>query len=109
MIQNTITQYIDTYVQNGTPFHTYYMTVSGHGGYGWGHAMAAKNRAKAQAAYPNASPRSQAYVAASLELENALTYLVNALEQAGIADDTVICLAADHYPLPAVRDRHGLL
>ena len=98
MIQNTITQYIDTYVQNGTPFHTYYMTVSGHGGYGWGHAMAAKNRAKAQAAYPNASPQVQAYVAANLELENALTYLVNALEQAGIADDTVICLAADHYP-----------
>ena len=98
MIQNTITQYIDTYVQNGTPFHTYYMTVSGHGGYGWGHAMAAKNRAKAQAAYPNASPQVQAYVAANLELENALAYLVNALEQAGIADDTVICLAADHYP-----------
>lgn len=98
MIQNTITQYIDAYVQNGTPFHTYYMTVSGHGGYGWGHAMAAKNRAKAQAAYPNASPQVQAYVAANLELENALTYLVNALEQAGIAGDTVICLAADHYP-----------
>lgn len=37
-------------------------------------------------------------MAANLELENALTYLVNALEQAGIADDTVICLAADHYP-----------
>ena len=98
MIQNTITQYIDTYVQNGTPFHTYYMTVSGHGGYGWGHAMAAKNRAKAQAAYPNASTQVQAYVAANLELENALAYLVNALKQAGIADDTVICLAADHYP-----------
>ena len=73
MIQNTITQYIDAYVQNGTPFHTYYMTVSGHGGYGWGPAMPAKNRAKAQAAYPNASPQVQAYVAANLELENALT------------------------------------
>ena len=104
MIQNTITQYIDAYVQNGTPFHTYYMTVSGHGGYGWGHAMAAKNRAKAQAAYPNASPQVQAYVAANLELENALTYLVNALEQAGIADDTVICLTADHYPYALVTD-----
>ena len=98
MLQNTIGQYIDGYVQNGTPFHTYYMTVSGHGGYGWGHAMAAKNRAKAQAAYPNASPQVQAYVAANLELENALTYLVDALETAGIAEDTVICLAADHYP-----------
>ena len=98
MLQNTIGQYIDAYVNEGTPFHTYYMTVSGHGGYGWGHAMAAKNRAKAQAAYPNASTQVQAYVAANLELENALSYLVNELEKAGIAEDTVICLAADHYP-----------
>ena len=87
MLQNTIDPYIDAYVKDGTPFHTYYMTVSGHGGYGWGHAMAAKNRQKAQAAYPNASTQVQAYVAANLELETA-----------GIADDTVICLAADHYP-----------
>ena len=98
MIQNTIHPFIDAYVKDGTPFHTYYMTVSGHGGYGWGHAMAAKNRAKAQAAYPDASTQVQAYVAANLELENALAYLLDALETAGIADDTVICLAADHYP-----------
>lgn len=98
MIQNTIDPYIDAYVKDGTPFHTYYMTVSGHGGYGWGHAMAAKNRQKAQAAYPNASTQVQAYVAANLELESALAYLLEELETAGIADDTVICLAADHYP-----------
>ena len=98
MLQNTIDPYIDAYVKDGTPFHTYYMTVSGHGGYGWGHAMAAKNRQKAQAAYPNASTQVQAYVAANLELESALAYLLEELETAGIADDTVICLAADHYP-----------
>ena len=98
MIQNTIDPYIDAYVKDGTPFHTYYMTVSGHGGYGWGHAMAAKNRQKAQAAYPNASAQVQAYVSANLELESALAYLLEELETAGIADDTVICLAADHYP-----------
>ena len=98
MLQNTIGPYIDAYVKDGTPFHTYYMTVSGHGGYGWGHAMAAKNRQKAQAAYPNASTQVQAYVAANLELESALAYLLEELEAAGIADDTVICLAADHYP-----------
>lgn len=98
MMQNTIGDYIDGYVSDGTPFHVYYMTVSGHGGYGWGHAMAAKNRAKAQAAYPNASTQVQAYVAANLELENALTYLLEQLEAAGIAEDTVICMSADHYP-----------
>lgn len=98
MVQNTIGNYIDGYVSDGTPFHVYYMTVSGHGSYGWGHAMAAKNRAKAQAAYPNASTQVQAYVAANLELENALTYLLEQLEAAGIAEDTVICMSADHYP-----------
>lgn len=98
MMQNTIGDYIDGYVSNGTPFHVYYMTVSGHGSYGWGHAMAAKNRAKAQAAYPNASTQVQSYVAANLELENALTYLLEQLEAAGIAEDTVICMSADHYP-----------
>ena len=98
MVQNTIGDYIDGYVSDGTPFHVYYMTVSGHGSYGWGHAMAAKNRAKAQAAYPNASTQVQAYVAANLELENALTYLLEQLEAAGIAEDTVICMSADHYP-----------
>ena len=98
MVQNTIGDYIDGYVSDGTPFHVYYMTVSGHGSYGWGHAMAAKNRAKAQAAYPNASTQVQSYVAANLELENALTYLLEHLEAAGIAEDTVICMSADHYP-----------
>ena len=98
MVQNTIGDYINGYVSDGTPFHVYYMTVSGHGSYGWGHAMAAKNRAKAQAAYPNASTQVQAYVAANLELENALTYLLEQLEAAGIAEDTVICMSADHYP-----------
>lgn len=99
MMENTIGEYIDGYVNGGTPFHVYYMTVSAHGAYGgWGHAMAAKNRDKAQAAYPNAARQVQVYVAANLELENALTYLVDELEAAGIADDTVICLSADHYP-----------
>lgn len=98
MVQNTIGDYIDGYVSDGTPFHVYYMTVSGHGSYGWGHAMAAKNRAKAQAAYPNASTQVQSYVAANLELENALTYLLEQLEATGIAEDTVICMSADHYP-----------
>ena len=36
--------------------------------------------------------------AANLELEAALTYMLEKLEANGIADDTVICLSADHYP-----------
>ena len=99
MMEATVDGYIQDYVKNGTPFHTYYMTVSGHCNYTWsGNAMSRKNQAVIQEKYPNASEQVQAYLACNLELEYAMDYLVNALEEAGIADDTVIALTADHYP-----------
>ena len=104
MMELTAPAYIEDYVQNGKPFHAYYMTVSGHANWGWGNAMSAKNREAAVAAYPDASQPVQGYIAANLELEYALTYLLEQLEAAGIADDTVICLTADHYPYALVTD-----
>lgn len=98
MMQATAEIYIKEYCATKKPFHAYYMTVSGHCNYGWGHAMSKVNREAAEAAYPDASTTVQAYIAANLELEYALQYLVDTLEQYGIAEDTVICLAADHYP-----------
>ena len=38
------------------------------------------------------------YLCYQMELENAMAILVNRLEEAGIADDTVIMLIGDHYP-----------
>ena len=104
MMELTAPAYIEDYVSNGKPFHAYYMSVSGHANWGWGNAMSAKNREAAVAAYPNASQPVQGYIAANLELEYALTYLLEQLEAAGIADDTVICLTADHYPYALVTD-----
>ena len=104
MMELTAPAYIEDYVNNGKPFHAYYMSVSGHANWGWGNAMSAKNREAAVAAYPNASQPVQGYIAANLELEHALTYLLEQLEAAGIADDTVICLTADHYPYALVTD-----
>lgn len=104
MIMNTVDDYITDYVENGTPFHAYYMTVSGHANWGWGNAMSAKHREEAVAAYPNASQPVQGYIAANLEVEYALRYLVERLEEAGIADDTVICMTADHYPYALVTE-----
>ena len=99
MIKATVDEYIRDYVENGTNFHTYYMTVSGHCNYNWlGNAMSRKNQEAAMAAYPDASESVQAYIACNLELEYAMAYLVEQLETAGIADDTVIVLTADHYP-----------
>ena len=104
MMELTAPAYIEDYVQNGKPFHAYYMSVSGHANWGWGNAMSAKNREAAVAAYPDASQPVQGYIAANLELEYALTYLLEQLEAAGVADDTVICLTADHYPYALVTD-----
>ena len=99
MMEETVDSYIDDYVNNGTPFHAYYMTVSGHGGYTWaGNDMSARHRAEVEAKYPDLSEPCQAYLACNIELDLALEYLVDKLEAAGIADDTLIVMTGDHYP-----------
>lgn len=97
MMEATVPGYIDRYLETGTPFHVYYMTVSGHCNYGWNiNAMSEKNRALVEGI--DASETVKAYLACNLELEAALTYLLDELEAAGIAEDTVIVMGADHYP-----------
>ncbi|MBC8536001.1 sulfatase-like hydrolase/transferase [Clostridiales bacterium BX7] len=92
MMQVTIPEYIDD-----QPFHTYYMTVSGHLQYTFvGNAMSAKNRALVE--HLDMSDPCKAYLAANIELDRALEYLIEQLEAKGIADKTVIVLSADHYP-----------
>ena len=99
MMEETADGYIDGYVQNGQLFHAYYMTVSGHGLYSWGgNDMSAKHRAEVEAKYPSLSETAQAYLACNIELDLALKHLVDKLEAAGIADDTLIVMTGDHYP-----------
>ena len=92
MIEGTFPLYADE-----DKFNVYYMTVSGHSGYNIDeNKMASKNYDKVKDL--DYSDRVKGYLAANLELENALAYLVEALEKKGIADDTVIVLTADHFP-----------
>lgn len=92
LMQATVDRYIDQ-----QPFSVYYMTVSGHANYSWGgNYMSAKNRDAVQGL--DCSETVKAYYASQLELEYGLRYLIDRLEKAGIADDTVIVLATDHYP-----------
>ena len=92
MIDFTVPQYIDK-----QPFSIYYMTVSGHCRYNFlGNKMSKKN--KDAVTHLEYSETVQAYYACQLELEYAMKSLVTQLEEAGIADDTVIVLTADHYP-----------
>lgn len=97
MMQATIEQQIDAYKNNGTPFHTYYMSVSGHCNYGWNvNDMSRKNKDVMDG--EKGSETVLAYKASQQELEYALEYLLEELDEAGIADDTVIVLTPDHYP-----------
>lgn len=105
MMEETVDSYIDDYVNNGKLFHAYYMTVSGHGKYTWAdNDMSTIHRAEVEAKYPDLSEVSQAYLACNIELDLAMEYLVDKLEAAGIADDTLIVMCADHYPYLMVTD-----
>lgn len=86
----------DEYINSGKQFHAYYMTFSGHYQYNWENPMSAKHRKEVE--HLDYSEPVKAYIACNLELEYALEYLVNELEEAGIADKTVIALTNDHYP-----------
>ena len=94
MMQNSVSDYLDA---EGSSFHIYYMTVSGHLEYSFtGNNMAARHYdAVQQLPY---SDEVKAYLACNLELEYALAYLLQALEAAGQLENTVIVLASDHYP-----------
>ena len=98
---------VDDYINSGEPFHAYYMTFSGHYQYNWDNAMSAKNH-DAVKDLPYSEPV-KAYIACNLELENALTYLMDRLEQAGVADKTCIVLTNDHYPYGLTEDEYNEL
>nr|WP_281497097.1 LTA synthase family protein [Ornithinimicrobium sp. F0845] len=86
----------DEYV-NDEPFHAYYMTVSGHLLYNFtGNYIAMKNRDLVEDLPYNEAGR--AYMATQIELDRALELLMERLEEAGVADNTLIVLSADHYP-----------
>lgn len=109
MITVTADEYIDNYVNNGELFHTYYMTVSGHGAWGWSsHRMCAKHKEEV-AHLTQYSDTVRAYLASQLEVECALTELLSKLEAAGIADDTVIALTSDHYPYKLTTKQYNEL
>lgn len=92
MIQGTLPTFIDK-----QPFNVYYMTVSGHSDYTRNdNTMTYRNWDSVKDL--DYSNQVKGYLAANMELEKAMAYLVGELEAKGIADDTVICLTTDHFP-----------
>lgn len=92
MMEKTVPEYIED-----EHFHTYYMTVSGHMDYNFtGNYMAYQNRDLVKDLPYGEEGR--AYIACNMELDRALSWLIEQLEAAGVADRTLIALSADHYP-----------
>ena len=95
MFENTIPLYIDH-----SPFSVYYMTISGHAPYNTTENYNVQNHYDRVNAIVGDEYEevTKYYLCYQMELEDALTLLVQKLEEAGIADDTVIMLVGDHYP-----------
>jgi lipoteichoic acid synthase len=73
------------------------MTVSGHSPYTRDSNTMAKKHIEKVDHLPY-SEFVKSYIACNLELEYAMEYTIAALEEAGLADDTVIVISTDHYP-----------
>ncbi|MDR0804628.1 MAG: LTA synthase family protein [Oscillospiraceae bacterium] len=91
MMKATIPMYIEE-----EQFHAYYMTLSGHSPYNTAAIFYNKNKAVFKDS--GYSDVLISYLAKNYELELAVTYLMQALEDSGRLDDTVIVIAPDHYP-----------
>ena len=104
MMQETIKDYIDE-----DKFHVYYMTISGHLPYNfWANAMAIKNKDLVEN-LPYKDEAVKAFFACNIELDRALAFLLEELNKRGKAEDTVIVLAADHYPYGLELAQHRML
>ena len=87
---------VERYV-NQEPFHTYYMTVSGHMNYSFReNDMSEKNQALVENL--NMSDTAKAYLACQIELDRAVESLIHQLEEAGVLERTLIMITPDHYP-----------
>ena len=90
-------QSVDDYI-GMEQFHAYYMTFSGHYKYDTNINPMAKRNWDPVKDLEGYSKASKAYLACNIELEKAMAYLMQRLEEQGVADKTAIVLAGDHFP-----------
>lgn len=92
MMDQTVSKYV-----NDEPFHTYYMTVSGHMNYSFReNDMSKKNEELVKEL--DMSETAKAYLACQIELDRAIESLMKQLEEASVLDHTLIAITPDHYP-----------
>lgn len=96
-------QSVDDYI-NEPQFHAYYMTFSGHYQYNPNDNGIVRMHYETLEGSPWNQTNQKGYLACHMELDKALEYLLNRLEEAGIAEKTAIVLAADHTPYGLAKD-----
>ena len=87
------------------PFSVYWMTISGHSSYVEDSIYVTRyyDEVVSVVGEGTYSDKVIYYMCYQMSLENALTSLVEYLEEQGLADDTVIVLTTDHYPYGLVE------
>lgn len=98
-------QSVDDYIQE-SQFHVYYMTFSGHYQYKVPLNAIANRNYHLVEDLPDYNMAQKAYLACHIELDKALEYLLQRLEEAGVADKTAIVMASDHFPYGLLKDQY---
>ena len=98
-------QSVDDYI-NEPQFHAYYMTFSGHYQYNPNDNGVVRKHYNSMADSPWKQMNQKGYIACHKELDLALEYLLNRLEEAGIADKTAIVMATDHTPYGLPKEQY---
>jgi len=101
-------QSVDDYIGQ-EQFHAYYMTFSGHYEYKIGTNKIARQNWELVKDLPYASEQARAYLSCNIELDRAMEYLLQRLEEAGVADKTAIVIAGDHFPYGLSNQQYGEL
>lgn len=100
-------QSIDDYLGQ-EQFHAYYMTFSGHYKYDrWVNGIAELNWDTVKDL--EYSDPVKAFLSCNIELDKALEYLMQRLEEEGVADKTAIVLAGDHFPYGLTDEQYSEL
>ena len=86
---------VDDYINSDTPFHVYYLTISGHMPYSNNRIVSPYRDTVRALPY---SETTQNYVATAIEVDRALELLLQKLEAAGKLDKTLIVATGDHIP-----------
>ena len=86
---------VDEYINSEKPFHVYYMTISGHMPYSSNYVTRQYRDMVDPLPY---TENTQNYLTTIIEMDKAMEYLLQRLEEAGKLDKTLIVAAADHVP-----------